>query len=60
MKEELITLDENYLLQAAELFKKAFAGIFLQTAMDKLSFRFYTKNGFTNLEKHVGLFKGVK
>ena len=60
MTEELITFDESYLLQAAELFKKAFAGIFLQTDIDKPSFRFYTKNGFTNLEKHVSLFKGVK
>ena len=43
MTEEFITLDESYLLQAAEVFKKAFAGIFLQTDMDKPSFRFYLK-----------------
>ncbi len=40
--------------------KKGIAGIFLQTDIDKPSFKFYTKNGFSNLEKHVTLFKGVK
>ncbi len=40
--------------------KKGIAGIFLQTDIDKPSFKFYTKNGFSNLEKHVSLFKGVK
>ena len=40
--------------------KRGVAGIFLQTDMDKPSFSFYTKNGFTNIEKHVSLFKGIK
>ena len=40
-----------------EMQKRGVAGIFLQTDIDKPSFSFYTKNGFTNLEKHVSLFK---
>ena len=40
--------------------KNGIAGIFLQTDIDKPSFKFYTKNGFSNLKKHVSLFKGVK
>ena len=40
--------------------KMGVAGIFLQTDIDKPSFKFYTKNGFSNLEKHVSLFKSVK
>ena len=40
--------------------KMGVAGIFLQTDIDKPSFKFYAKNGFFNLEKHVSLFKGVK
>ena len=40
-----------------DLQTKGIPGIFLQTDIDKPSFRFYTKNGFTNLEKHVSLFK---
>ena len=43
----------------ADVKKRGVAGIFLQTDIDKPSFRFYTKNGFANLEKHVSLFKGV-
>ncbi|MBQ6028905.1 MAG: GNAT family N-acetyltransferase, partial [Treponema sp.] len=37
----------------ADVKKRGVAGIFLQTDIDKPSFRFYTKNGFSNLEKHV-------
>ena len=44
----------------ADIKERGVAGIFLQTDIDKPSFRFYTKNGFANLEKHVSLFKGVK
>lgn len=40
--------------------KRGVAGIFLQTDIDKPSFKFYQKNGFINLEKHVSLFKSVK
>lgn len=40
--------------------KRGVAGIFLQTDIDKPSFRFYTKNGFANLEKHVSLYKSVR
>ena len=40
--------------------KLGVAGVFLQTDIDKPSFKFYTKNGFTNLETHVSLFKSVK
>lgn len=43
----------------ADIKERGVAGIFLQTDIDKPSFRFYTKNGFANLEKHVSLFKGV-
>lgn len=39
---------------------RGLAGIFLQTDIDKPSFKFYQKNGFNNLEKHVSLFKSVK
>ncbi len=49
-----LTLIEN------EVTKRGVAGIFLQTNIDKPSFKFYAKNGFTNLEKHVSLFKSIK
>ena len=42
-----------------EIKKKGFNGIFLQTDIDKPAFKFYTKNGFNNLEKHVSLYKSV-
>ena len=42
-----------------EIKKKGFHGIFLQTDIDKPAFKFYTKNGFNNLEKHVSLYKSV-
>ena len=36
------------------------AGIFLQTGSDKPAFEFYKKNGFSNLENQVSLFKLIK
>ena len=39
--------------------KKGFHGIFLQTDSDKPAFKFYEKNGFFNLEKHVSLYKSL-
>ena len=33
-------------------------GIFLQTDTDKPAYRFYQKNGFKELSKHVSFFKG--
>ncbi|MCR5763342.1 MAG: hypothetical protein K6G00_08170 [Treponema sp.] len=33
--------------------------LLLQTDIDKPSFKFYQKNGFTNLEKHVSMFKEI-
>lgn len=33
-------------------------GIFLQTDSDKPAYKFYQKNGFKDLAKHVSLFKG--
>ena len=35
-------------------------GIFLQTDSDKPSFRFYQKNGFKELDRHVSFYKRVK
>ncbi len=35
-------------------------GIFLQTDSDKPSFRFYQKNGFNELDRHVSFYKRVK
>ena len=34
-------------------------GIFLQTDSDKPAYKFYHKNGFKDLAKHVSLFKGI-
>ena len=39
---------------------KGLAGIFLQTDNDMPSYRFYLKNGFSDLTKHVSLYKSVK
>ena len=39
---------------------KGFSGIFLQTDSDKPSYRFYLKNGYKDLNKHVSLYKSVK
>ena len=44
----------------AEVKKLGLSGIFLQTDIDKPAFSFYTKNGFSNLEKHASLYKSVK
>ena len=37
--------------------KRGLSGIFLQTDIDKPSYKFYRKNGFTDLEAHVSLYK---
>ena len=42
-----------------EVRKRDVAGIFLQTDNDKPSYKFYQKNGFTNLSSHVSMFKKV-
>ena len=41
-----------------DLKKRDVKGIFLQTDLDKPAYRFYQKNGFKDLSKHVSLFKG--
>lgn len=40
--------------------KKGLAGIFLQTDNDKPSYHFYQKNGFTDLDAHISLYKSVR
>ncbi len=40
-----------------EVRKMGLSGIFLQTDSDKPSYRFYKRNGFGDLEKHVSLYK---
>ena len=40
--------------------KQGLAGIFLQTDSDKPSYRFYMKNGYKELDKHVSFYKSVK
>ena len=40
--------------------KRGLAGIFLQTDSDKPAYRFYKKNGFSDLGTHVSLYKGMK
>ncbi len=37
--------------------KRGLCGIFLQTDSDKPSYRFYKKNGFRELDKHVSFYK---
>jgi len=39
---------------------KGLCGIFLQTDSDKPSYRFYKKNGFKELDRHVSFYKSVK
>ena len=39
--------------------KRGVSGIFLQTDIDKPSYGFYMKNGFTNLEAHVSLYRSL-
>lgn len=41
-----------------DLKKRDVKGIFLQTDLDKPAYKFYQKNGFKDLSKHVSLFKG--
>ena len=41
----------------ADLKKRDVKGIFLQTDIDKPAYRFYQKNGFKELSKHVSFFK---
>ncbi|MCR5002274.1 MAG: GNAT family N-acetyltransferase [Lachnospiraceae bacterium] len=40
-----------------DLKKRNVKGIFLQTDSDKPAYRFYQKNGFKDISKHVSLFK---
>lgn len=40
--------------------KRGLRGIFLQTDLDKPSYKFYLKNGFDELDKHVSFYKKVK
>ena len=39
---------------------RGLAGIFLQTDADKPSYKFYIKNGYNELNKHVSFYKSVK
>lgn len=39
---------------------RGLAGIFLQTDFDKPSYKFYKKNGYNELGKHVSFYKSVK
>ena len=39
---------------------RGLSGIFLQTDSDKPSYKFYLKNGFGELGKHVSFYKSVK
>ena len=39
---------------------RGLAGIFLQTDSDKPSYKFYKKNGYNELGKHVSFYKSVK
>ena len=40
--------------------QQGLCGIFLQTDSDKPSYRFYQKNGFKELDRHVSFYKSVK
>ncbi|MBO4899739.1 MAG: GNAT family N-acetyltransferase [Lachnospiraceae bacterium] len=42
----------------ADLKKQDVKGIFLQTDSDKPAYKFYQKNGFKEVSKHVSFFKG--
>ncbi len=39
--------------------EKGIAGIFLQTDNDMPSYRFYHKNGYKDLDKHISLYKKI-
>ena len=43
----------------SDLKARGVKGIFLQTDSDKPAYRFYQKNGFNELSKHVSLFKAI-
>lgn len=43
-----------------DILNRGLCGIFLQTDSDKPSYRFYRKNGFGELDKHVSFYKRVK
>ena len=51
---KFISLIEN------EIRGKGLAGIFLQTDNDKPSYHFYHKNGFTDLDTHISLYKSIR
>ena len=44
----------------ADIKAKGLAGIFLQTDNDMPSYKFYLKNGYSELNKHVSFYKSVK
>jgi len=43
-----------------DILNRGLCGIFLQTDSDKPSYRFYRKNGFGELDKHVSFYKKVR
>ena len=43
-----------------DILNRGLCGIFLQTDLDKPSYRFYKKNGFGELDKHVSFYKKVR
>ena len=43
-----------------DILNRGLCGIFLQTDSDKPSYRFYKKNEFGELDKHVSFYKRVK
>ena len=44
----------------SDIKKRGLSGIFLQTDSDKPSYKFYKKNGFSELNTHVSFYKSVK
>lgn len=43
-----------------DILNRGLCGIYLQTDSDKPSYRFYKKNGFGELDKHVSFYKKVR
>ena len=43
-----------------DILNRGVCGIFLQTDSDKPSYRFYKKNEFGELDKHVSFYKKVR
>lgn len=43
-----------------DILNRGLCGIYLQTDSDKPSYRFYRKNGFGELDKHVSFYKKVR